>query len=173
MVSMAGNYRNRIVGQELVAPDQLLANPGNWRTHPKPQQAALEGALSELGWIQRVIVNRTTGRMIDGHLRVSLALRHGEPAVPVSYVELSEAEEALALATFDPIGALAGADREQLDALLREVSTGDAALQEMLGNLAGQHGIVPEDMTFREYDELVADEVEYLTCPECGHRWPK
>jgi hypothetical protein len=26
---------------------------------------------------------------------------------------------------------------------------------------------------FREYDESVADEVKYCTCPECGHRFPQ
>ena len=26
---------------------------------------------------------------------------------------------------------------------------------------------------FKEYDESVADDVEYITCPECGHKWPK
>ena len=26
---------------------------------------------------------------------------------------------------------------------------------------------------FREYDESIADEVEYHECPECGHKWPK
>lgn len=34
------------------------------------------------------------------------------------------------------------------------------------------HGIgdLPE---FKEYDESIADEVEYHECPECGHKWPK
>lgn len=26
---------------------------------------------------------------------------------------------------------------------------------------------------FREYDESIADEVQYCTCPECGHRFPQ
>jgi hypothetical protein len=26
---------------------------------------------------------------------------------------------------------------------------------------------------FKEYDESVEAEVEYITCPECGHKWPK
>jgi len=26
---------------------------------------------------------------------------------------------------------------------------------------------------FKEYDEDIADEVEYITCPECGHKWAK
>jgi len=29
------------------------------------------------------------------------------------------------------------------------------------------------DAEFKEYDESVADDVEYITCPECGHKWPK
>jgi hypothetical protein len=31
----------------------------------------------------------------------------------------------------------------------------------------------PPDVEFPEYDENAADDVEYLTCPECGHKWPK
>ncbi len=38
-------WRNRITGTGEEAPDQLLANPANWRVHPKAQQDALAGAL--------------------------------------------------------------------------------------------------------------------------------
>ena len=31
----------------------------------------------------------------------------------------------------------------------------------------------PNSIEFPEYDESVADEVEYIECPKCGHRWPK
>ena len=34
-------WRNRISGSGEEAPDQLLANPANWRIHPKAQQDAL------------------------------------------------------------------------------------------------------------------------------------
>ena len=30
---------------------------------------------------------------------------------------------------------------------------------------------LPED--WKEYDETAADDVEYCTCPKCGHRFPK
>lgn len=99
-----GNLRSRIVGEGVEAPDQLLANPLNWRTHPKEQVDALEGLLRDVGWVQRVIVNRTTGHIVDGHARVELALRRSEATVPVLYVELTEAEERLVLAALDPIG---------------------------------------------------------------------
>jgi hypothetical protein len=75
-----------------VAPDQLLANPKNFRVHPRHQQDALKGVLSEVGWVQDVIVNVRTNTVVDGHLRVMLALRHNEPTIPVKYVDLSQAE---------------------------------------------------------------------------------
>lgn len=125
-------YRNRIVGTGEEKTDQLLANPDNWRVHPMSQQEALAGVLSEIGWIQSIIVNRTTGHMIDGHLRAILADRAGQETVPVTYVELSSEEEALALATFDPLGALAVRDDEKLRRLLAEAKAGDERVGEML-----------------------------------------
>lgn len=134
-------WQNRIIGYDNVAPDQLLANPANFRVHPKKQQDALTGSLSELGWLQDIVVNRVTGHVLDGHLRVSLALRNGEPTVPVKYVALSESDEKLALAVFDPITYMAETDAAQLDALLQEINTGDAALQALLAELAEDAGL--------------------------------
>jgi ParB-like chromosome segregation protein Spo0J len=138
-------WRKRIVGFDDVAPDQLAANPLNWRVHPKHQQDALSGVLDQVGWVQSVLVNKRTGFVVDGHLRVALALRRNEPTVPVLYVDLSEDEEALVLATLDPIGALATADKEKLDELLRDVDTGSAAVQAMLSELAEREGIKDTD----------------------------
>lgn len=131
-------WQNRIVGHGEEAPDQLLAHPLNFRTHPKQQQQALSGAITDLGWLVPVIVNRATGHVLDGHLRVELAISRGEPTVPVTYVDLPEELEAEALLTIDPIAAMAQADKANLDALLRQVETGDAALQRMLADLAGE-----------------------------------
>ena len=134
-------WRSRIVAHGEEAPDQLLANPKNWRVHPKEQQAALEGVLDEVGWVQDVVVNRRTGHLVDGHLRVSLALRREEPSVPVVYVDLSEQEEALVLAALDPVAAMAAADKEKLDLLLHEVQTSSAGVQAMLADLAEREGL--------------------------------
>lgn len=135
------HWRSRIVGRGDESPTALVANPSNYRKHPKAQAAALAGVLSEVGWVQDVIVNKTTGHLVDGHLRLSLALERKEPTIPVVYVELTEAEESLVLATIDPLAALAQTDAAALDALLRSVSTGDAAVQAMLSELANQAGL--------------------------------
>jgi hypothetical protein len=124
------------VGYDNVAPDQLLANPKNFRVHPRHQQDALKGVLSEVGWVQDVIVNVRTNTVVDGHLRVMLALRHNEPTIPVKYVDLSQAEEDLVLATLDPIAALAGTDSAKLSELLDTVSAQDEALLTMLADLS-------------------------------------
>jgi hypothetical protein len=130
-------WRNRIVGAGEEAPDRLLANPANWRIHPKAQQDALAGALDAVGWVQQVLVNRRTGFVVDGHARVALALSRGEPSVPVLYVDLDADEEALVLATLDPIGAMAGRDDEKLRELLADVTVDDAGLLALLGDLRG------------------------------------
>jgi len=130
-------WRSRIVGSGEEAPDQLVANPLNWRTHPGPQRDALRGSLDTVGWVATVLVNRRTGFVVDGHARVEEALSRHEATVPVLYVDLDPEEEALVLATLDPIGAMATADTAKLEELLAGISVDDAGLLALLGDLAG------------------------------------
>jgi hypothetical protein len=134
-------WQNRIVGHAEVAPNDLVPNPRNWRTHPLDQQRALAGALGEVGWVAEVLVNRTTGNVVDGHLRIELALARHEPTVPVTYVELTEAEEALVLATLDPIGAMAEAEATALASRLGGLEPADDALRALLDDLAREQSI--------------------------------
>ncbi|MFA5569615.1 MAG: phosphoadenosine phosphosulfate reductase family protein [Trueperaceae bacterium] len=128
-------WRSRIVGEADVAPGELRAHPENWREHPAKQQQALARVISEVGWIQRVIVNRRTGRMLDGHCRVELALERDELSVPVLYVDISEEEERVILATFDPISALATENKERLRGVLDQIKEGREALLQTIGLL--------------------------------------
>lgn len=151
---MNSEYRSRIVGYGEEEPGQLLANPANWRIHPKAQQDAVAGVLEEVGWVQSVIVNKRTGHLVDGHLRVSIALRDESPSVPVVYIDLSPDEEALVLATLDPLAGLAGTDREKLAQLLEEVGTSNPEIQALLADMAVSSGVVPGD--FSSLDSLGA-----------------
>lgn len=162
-------WQNRIIGHGEEAPDQLLANPRNWRIHPKEQQAALAGVLREVGVVQSVIVNKRTNFLVDGHLRVSLAMREGQPTVPCVYVDLTEEEEAKVLATIDPLSAMASTDQDILDDLLAEVSTQDAGLQALLDELAGDPPVPPDFQPAGEDEQGRLDEKAKHTCPECGH----
>ena len=170
MTDAAGGWRSRITGQGSKPASEFLANPSNWRTHPQNQRDAVHASLSEVGWVQQVIENVRTGHLVDGHERVWQALKHDDQDVPYLQVDLSEDEERLVLATLDPMAAMAGADAGVLAELLAGIETESEALQALLDGLAGEH-LPPEE--WPEYDEGIADEVEYLECPECGHKWPK
>src|SRR5262249_14410701 len=122
-------------------PEKLLAHPKNWRSHGAAQASAVEGLLEEVGWVNNVIVNRRSGRLIDGHLRVELAKRRKEEKIPVVYVDLSDKEEELVLATLDPLGDLAGIDKARLETLLKELDPKSLELAAMIQNLEAELGI--------------------------------
>lgn len=155
-VTAKEKWRNRIVENGDVDPATLVPNPRNYRRHPERQVSALTGSLVEVGWVAPVTVNRTTGRLVDGHARVELALRNDVPSVPVQYVELSEAEEAIVLASLDPISAMASHDAKALDALLRDIQTGSEGLMAMFAEMA-EAVITPSDAEWAKGFDGVPD----------------
>jgi hypothetical protein len=134
--------KNRIVGSGDEQLDQIMFNPRNWRIHPLSQQDALKGVLEEVGWVQQVIVNKRTGNLIDGHLRCQLAAREGAQTIPVVYVDVSEDEEALVLATLDPIGAMAATDKQKLDELFHDINSDNENVQKMIAEIAEKEGVL-------------------------------
>jgi ParB-like chromosome segregation protein Spo0J len=167
----AAAWRNRIVGHADVAPSDLVPNPRNWRSHPAEQQRALTGALAEVGWVAEVLVNRTTGHVVDGHLRIELALARKEPTVPVTYVELTEDEERLGLATLDPLAAMADAEAASLADLLAGLEPADEALRALLDDLAREHGLDALRTGLVDPDDVppVPDEADLYVNP--GEWW--
>ncbi len=159
-------WRNRIVGHGEEDPAKLLANPANARRHPGPQRDALRGAMHRVGWVDEVLVNRTTGYIVDGHLRVEEAATRGDPSVPVMYVELSPEEERLVLASLDPIAAMAEYDREQLDVLLSDLRAGDAGLDALLAALRGEREVLTYEDRMAEWKGMP----EYVSEDKMAHR---
>ena len=112
------------------------------------------GVLAEVGFAGAELARELPDgslELIDGHARAEVA---GTAAVPVLVLDVDEAEADKILATFDPIGAMAEADAVKLDAVLREVDTGNEALQEMLADLANSEGLYLDQVP-----EVIEDEV--------------
>jgi ParB-like chromosome segregation protein Spo0J len=149
------DWKNRIVGHGEEEPEQLLANPLNFRRHPGPQFEALRGSLAELGWVKSVLVNRLTGHVVDGHARIEEAMRQKQKSIPVDYVELTEEEERLALAVLDPISEMATRDESALKALLAEVETEDEGLRSLLREMEGEpaESIEVHEMDFSRVED--------------------
>lgn len=168
---------NRIVDTGAADPQELARgfNPLNWRGHPESQREALEEALDSIGILQRVLVNRSSGKVIDGHLRIELAVLKGQPLIPVDYVELTDDEEALALATLDAITEQAQPIPEKLAHLLertREMTAERPGLRAMLESLklkAGANGFdVPDFQPVGADEQPRLDRKKPVTCPGCG-----
>ena len=84
--------------------------------------------------------------------------------MPVVYVDLEPEEEALVLATLDPIGAMATRDDARLQELLSGLVVDDAGLVAMLGGLR-----MPDFGPISEDEQGRLDQKAPVTCPECGH----
>lgn len=127
---------------------ELLPNTKNWRTHPEKQQAALRAVLDEIGYADALIARELPSgqlMLVDGHLRAETTPNE---TVPVLVLDVNEDEANKLLVSLDPLAAMAGANKENLDALLRSVQTGSQALATMLSDLGssvGLFGVTEED----------------------------
>jgi ParB-like chromosome segregation protein Spo0J len=166
VAEIAQTLRSRIVSLGESAPDQLLANPLNFRRHPPEQLEALRGSIGTLGWVKPVLVNRVTGHVLDGHARVEEALRQEIPSIPVLYVDLTPDEEKLALAVLDPITGMAYQDDRLLTELLAGIQVDSPELNVFLAAQALEAAPPPPDL--QEYDESDGPgEKATITCPHC------
>jgi len=163
-------WKNRIVGYGDVAVDQVMANENNWRVHPAEQQAAMRDIFDEVGVVQNIIINRRLGEewpdgergvetLVDGHMRVVLAMRGGQKTLPVTYVNLSPEDERLVLATLDPISALSSRDDAKVAELLGDIETQSAAVRSLLQSLSSEAAPAAE-----------ADKPELTISPELFER---
>ena len=200
--------RDRIRGFCRLAPERIRPNPKNWRTHPEAQRDALKGVLADVGIADAVLVvpcdagalagllaakdfdawlrgYRGDFMLVDGHLRTETIT--GQP-VPALVLDLDEREQAEVLATFDPVGDLAGMDRERFIALAGEFNSTNAAVQSLVADLADMRermgdaasAALPSDGPtdddpppappddFPEFDESIETEHK---CPKCGYAW--
>ena len=93
-------------------PRTLTPHPHNYRTHPRHQRKALATGLLRLGWVTPLVMNRRTGRLLDGHLRREQAIERNLEEVPVIVLDLDEDQEVAALGMIDRIAQMATVDAD-------------------------------------------------------------
>ncbi len=156
------NWRDRIVEVKRMKVRDILAHERNPRLHSPVQKEAVKGLLNEVG--KADVLRAYTGadgkiKLWDGHLRQGL---DPDQEWWVAITDLTEAEAKLMLVAFDPIAALAEQDAVKLEELLRDVNVGDAALQQMLTDMAEDAGIVPPNNEAGKDTEPEIDKAEEL-----------
>ena len=164
----------------------LLPWTGNPKTSTGKNAKQLQDSRDELGQFQTVAIEPTgkpnVYQVADGHQRLSAWLaKYGKAAeidARLASRPLTETERRKIAIYSRQIGAwdwdtLSGWEPDELTGwgfdvdLLGQWGADYSNLAEMLGAV----DVPPED--WKEYDETAADDVEYLECPECGHKWPK
>jgi hypothetical protein len=170
-------WKINIVGHDVKPASWYLANEKNVRIHPRAQSAQTEGSLDELGWVKSVTVNKRTSSawgpqdrgvetLLDGHDRIKLALRRGDDTpVPLEYVDLDPVGEDKFLLWVDEIVSGAGKDKNKLGLLLRDTKPADAALQQLLSDMAAKEGITPPVGLDKQGR---VDQKAKVECPACG-----
>lgn len=134
-------FKNRVKELRMVKGSELHPHPRNWRKHPEKQLKALRGLLGEVGFAGAELARELedgTLQLIDGHARASMV---GDQEIPVLVLDVDESEADKILATFDPIGAMAETNKENLDAILRGIQTSDEEVAKLLSDLAQDAGL--------------------------------
>ena len=126
--------RNRIVDLRTVKASALLADERNWRLHSQAQREALQTMLDTIGVVNAVIARETPDGLvlIDGHLRADM---DPNAELPVLIVDLDDEEAGQALASLDPLAAMAQADSVQLDDLIGSLKDIDGKTLETLRSM--------------------------------------
>jgi len=160
------NWQNRILSLDHVDPKTLIENPLNFKEHPDLQRRMMEGILDDVGWVDTVLVNKRTGHVIDGHMRLKLAIERGEATVPVLYIDVDEEEESNILATLDPVGTFAKERSEMVSSILENVNTKNANVLDLLERVAKRNrvefGRYDPDEKKADKEKRKADEDEAL-----------
>ena len=138
---MTQQWQNRIVGHEDVDPMTLRGHTKNIRTHASAQRRLLEAALDDLGHVGKIVVSQRTRRVLNGHLRVELAIGRDAETIPVTWIDVDEDEELVVLAFFDQIGEGAEIDPAKLKSTLSQVTTESDGLRTMLADWAASYQV--------------------------------
>lgn len=119
-------------------PKSIEANPDNWRTHGKVQMAEFSELYDSVGWAGVLLYNRETGSLCDGELRLRFALEKKLPFVPVIWGYWTKEQEDRIILMFNPVGEMAGFDRNRLSVLIDRAAD---SRTELISNLLSRVGL--------------------------------
>jgi len=125
---------------EMLSLEQVVKLPRNAKGH---DPESITASLRRFGYLQRIIINETTGHLLSGHGRIEVLQKmqqHGESppigieetaagwAVPVDYVSVPEAEEEAAALALNKAQENGGWDDPILDEVLAQLREADALM---------------------------------------------
>ena len=172
MASKKTRKTNRQV--ELRSIDSIKAYGNNARTHSEAQIGQIMASLREFGWTNPVLISPKMG-VIAGHARLEAARRLGMTEVPCITLDgLTETQKRAYMIADNKLALNAGWNEDLLRGELLDLQ-GLEFDMDLLGFDPEEMADITlgRDINQPEYDESAADDVEMITCPECGKSFPK
>lgn len=184
-------------------PERVQPDPQNAREHGERNKAMIRESLVEVGPFRSIgldannvvrVGNGVFEQAKDLGLKVRIVDALPDELIAVRRKDL-KGKKAERAALYDN---RAGELSEWNGAVLAELAKNDQAMLEGIfndnelnqimaqvggggssggsgssGGGGGSYGEDPSNVEFKEYDEKVELEVQYCTCPKCGHKFPK
>lgn len=159
--------------------DTLQPDPRNARSHTDENLALITDSLREVGAARSIVIDEDDV-VLAGNATVEAARAAGLTSVQVVEAEGDTLiavrrrnltpEQKRRLALFDNRAAeLATWDRDVLRSLAAETDLAGIFPDDDLASLLAD----APDIAFPAYDESAAEEVAHVTCPQCGHTFPR
>lgn len=153
---------------------RLLPYLNNPRTHSEEQVEQIAASIREFGFTNPILLDGDNG-VIAGHGRLAAAKLLGLKSVPcIELSHLSEAQKRAYIIADNKLALNAGWDEELLRLELTELKELGVDLP-LIGfdQMELADIMMGKNVEFKEYDESAADNVQMVTCPQCGHTFPK
>jgi ParB-like chromosome segregation protein Spo0J len=154
--------------------DALIPFARNPRAHSDDQVAQIAASIREFGFTNPILLDGGNG-VIAGHGRLAAARQLGLQTVPcIELGHLTEEQKRAYVIADNKLALNAGWNEELLRLELTDLKEMGANLQ-LIGFDAMELAdiMMGKDIEFKEYDESAADDVQLVTCPKCGHSFPK
>ncbi len=147
--------KDRIKSLVRVRAGDLFPNSKNWRVHTEEQEHVLRSLVSQLGFVDAVLVREIPQgyELIDGHLRASI---EPDTFIPALVLDVDQKEADLILASFDPVASLAGTDAEKFADLINTLEEQSDAVEQMFREISEQSGSY--DVDEDEFPTMTSDE---------------
>ncbi len=129
------------IAQVWADPRTIQRNELNPRVHPDEQTQVVGDMIEEFGWLRPLLFNLVTGRLIDGHDRLDIAINNGYEAVPVWVISCREDQEAEVILSLDESGRMATWDRDKASAMLSRLTDTSASVRKLIDGLAKREGL--------------------------------
>ena len=162
------DYQLRVMKVSEIRPADY--NPRAELQRGQKEYEKLKASIDDLGIVDPLVWNETTGRLVGGHQRLRVLMDSGVEEVPCFVVHLSEQKERQANLALNKISGRF--DAEKLEAVLHEIDPAVARLAGFDDKDLKELDYVGVSFAAREFgeEEFGDDRFEY-ECPNCGFRF--